>query len=206
MENDNLSYATVDSMYRALRDLGAKPEGKNILFPLPTLHGYGPFEMVNAREYREHHKDAVIDGREDKEQLSLITRAVKDALSYQSDLVAFPIALRELNRLVGGEPGYYHRFFDVMKTAFGDEIRAPHCDGALNHPPSTCEYCDGTYGKPEEIEAHKAEAAAIRAFRDSYGIGFAGVATPGKLRCPSEFRRDLDTIHQWGGNRPCKGD
>ena len=64
----------------------------------------------------------------------------------------------------------------------------PHCDSAVLHAPSICEYCDD-YPDYQEL-------------RRLWGINFTGENDPDKLPCPSEVRRSLDVINRWGGNRP----
>lgn len=66
----------------------------------------------------------------------------------------------------------------------------PHCDSAVLHAPGECEYCDAY---PEFQKARK-----------MWGIAFTGQPPTDEqpLLCPSEVRRDLDTINRWPGNRP----
>lgn len=67
----------------------------------------------------------------------------------------------------------------------------PHCDSAVLHAPGECEYCDAF---PQFQTARK-----------MWGIAFTGHPPQvGELPCPSEVRRDIDTINRWPGNQPTK--
>lgn len=64
----------------------------------------------------------------------------------------------------------------------------PHCDQRVLHSPGTCKYCDEY---PEWQDA-----------RNMWDINFTGEHDPNKTLCPSEAKRDIDTIERWPGNRP----
>ena len=63
----------------------------------------------------------------------------------------------------------------------------PHCDTKVLHAPGECEFCD-THPDWQEL-------------REVWGIRFTGHSEPGKVPCPAERERDIDTINRWGGNR-----
>lgn len=63
----------------------------------------------------------------------------------------------------------------------------PHCDERVLHAPGECRFCDA---HPE-----------WQALRMVWGISFTG-HDDGDLVCPATVRRDVDTVHRWGGNQP----
>jgi hypothetical protein len=65
---------------------------------------------------------------------------------------------------------------------------APHCDQSVLHAPGVCEHCD-KYPDWQEL-------------RERWRINFTGENDDSKSICPSEWFRDLGTIHAWGGNTP----
>lgn len=69
---------------------------------------------------------------------------------------------------------------------------APHCDQRVLHAPKHCQYCD-QYPDWQEL-------------RRLWGINFTGENVAGKIRCPSEELRSLETINRWPGNQPSLGD
>jgi hypothetical protein len=70
--------------------------------------------------------------------------------------------------------------------------QTPHCDSAVLHKPSECEFCDD---HPEWQE-----------LRELWGINFTGEYDPNKLPCPAEVRRDINIINKWYGNVPKRKD
>jgi hypothetical protein len=68
-----------------------------------------------------------------------------------------------------------------------------HCDPAVLHAPGECEFCD-KYGTDWQ------------AYRQMAGINFTGHHDDGKALCPSEYRRSVQTINRWPGNRASKLD
>lgn len=64
----------------------------------------------------------------------------------------------------------------------------PHCDQRVLHAPGDCQYCD--------------EYPDWQAAREAWGINFTGKREEGKLPCPSEGARSLETTERWAGNRP----
>lgn len=64
----------------------------------------------------------------------------------------------------------------------------PHCDSDVLHAPRECKYCD------------RHPFAQLR--RRINRINFTGHYDEGKAPCPSEVRRPLERINQWGGNVP----
>lgn len=67
------------------------------------------------------------------------------------------------------------------------EITYPHCDPRVLHAPGKCQFCDL---HPE-----------WQVLRQTWAINFTGEHKAGKLVCPSEQARSLDTVEAWPGNR-----
>jgi hypothetical protein len=64
----------------------------------------------------------------------------------------------------------------------------PHNDQLVLHAPKECKICDQF---PER-----------QALRESWGVDFTGKRTYTKTKCPSEQRRDLETIYALKSNHP----
>ena len=69
-------------------------------------------------------------------------------------------------------------------------ICGPHCDSKVLHAPGECSNCD--------------RLPLLQKAREILGINFTGHYDDGKIMCPSEYYRTLDTINRWHGNRPRK--
>lgn len=97
------------------------------------------------------------------------------------------------HELVGGS---CHKCGVLSQHARGDcpgaaplpRAAMPHCDSRVLHAKGECRHCD--------------EYPEWQAAREAWGINFTGKSEPGKLPCPSEQARALETIEQWPGNRP----
>lgn len=64
----------------------------------------------------------------------------------------------------------------------------PHCDAKVLHAPGKCGFCD-VHPDWQEL-------------RLLWGVNFTGESVAGKVACPSEWTRSLETIEKWPGNRP----
>lgn len=78
---------------------------------------------------------------------------------------------------------------DPVDTPISNFPTFPHCDSAVLHAPSECEYCDR---HPE-----------WQHLRMSWGIAFTGHDPTGdQLPDPASVRRPVEIINRWPGNRP----
>ena len=68
----------------------------------------------------------------------------------------------------------------------------PHCDAAILHAPSKCEYCD--------------HHPIWQALRIATRVNFTGEEDPTKAPCPSAHQRSARIAHMWPGNRPTNVD
>ena len=73
-----------------------------------------------------------------------------------------------------------------QKYPMSDEAAFPHCDSDVLHRPKDCVYCD----RYPDRQAARAKS----------GVNFTGCRDFGKMLCPSERNRPLETINRWGGN------
>jgi hypothetical protein len=68
------------------------------------------------------------------------------------------------------------------------DVRPPHCDPLVLHPPGECRFCD----------AHP----DWQTYRQTAGIAFTGQPpSADQVGCPAEARRPLELIYRWPGNR-----
>ena len=68
------------------------------------------------------------------------------------------------------------------------EIRFPHCDARVLHPPKICKYCD---------------ESGLQEVRACWGIAFTGQKPEGdQVPCPANEARSDESLYSWGGNRP----
>jgi len=68
------------------------------------------------------------------------------------------------------------------------EIRFPHCDARIVHPPSECTFCD---------------ASGLQEVRACWGIAYTGQEPEGEQTpCPANEARSDESLYSWGGNRP----
>lgn len=65
-------------------------------------------------------------------------------------------------------------------------IQFPHCDPRIVHAPGECQYCD---------------ESGLQAVREAWGMAFTGHQEAGKIPCPGETARGMESLNKWGGNR-----